>query len=501
MAVFELDQHTRLIQDLMDEARRQGTYVIARLQRVESRSLNVANGVTESVAATLSQGIGLQVFDRDGFTAFASTDRIEAGPAMQALRSALAGLRAASQAGLEHNPAIYDVEPEQARIVGPAPYSLDHLTLHELQEHVVAVNREVMAFGTDLKVRTPFAINREEWRIVRSDGTDVHFILPHGYCYNSVTAQRDGEAHTVAASLSRTGYEILLDEPERSALLRRAQRAAEQAQRLAGAPRYPAGSYPIVMDYAMAKGLAHEAFGHAAETDGLRTSILGSGGRFRHGEVMAAETVSIVDEPIPGDHAYQPFSSNGVRRGRATILDHGLLQDALADVFSAKSADVRVIDAARAQSYGSVPMPRMTNIRIELPDALPMSGRFEEQTPEDVRSALLNAGLLTADRPVVYLSGYTGGQVSRAQGDFVFNCAALYEISVEGIKLYQPGIFSGQTLAALHAIRAGFGPLQLDAMGWCGKAGQTVPSSGGSHYFLYLEANPQVMVGGQVQTP
>jgi TldD protein len=142
----------------------------------------------------------------------------------------------------------------------------------------------------------------------------------------------------------------------------------------------------------------------------------------------------------------------------------------------------------------------MTNIRIELPDALPMSGHFEEQTPEDVRSALLNAGLLTTGHPVVYLSGYTGGQVSRAQGDFVFNCAALYELSVEGIKLYQPGIFSGQTLAALHAIRAGFGPLQLDAMGWCGKAGQTVPSSGGSHYFLYLEANPQVMVGGQVQT-
>src|ERR671927_969029 len=91
MVDFELDQHTLLVQDLMDEARRQGAYLIARLQRVESRSLNVANGVTESVAATLSQGIGLQVFDREGFTAFAATDRIESGPALQALRSALAG--------------------------------------------------------------------------------------------------------------------------------------------------------------------------------------------------------------------------------------------------------------------------------------------------------------------------------------------------------------------------------------------------------------------------
>ena len=497
MAELQLQEHTPLLREILDGADHAGAYLIARLQRVESRSLNVANGVTESVAATLSQGIGLQVFDREGHTSFASTDRIEAGPAGQALRTALAGLRAAAQAGLEPNDAIYAVEPMQASEIGPAAYDLDHLSLEEIQARVIEINREVMGLGTDLKVRTPFVINREEWRIVRTDGTDVSYLLPHGYCANSVTAQQDGEAHTVNASLARTGYEILLDADERSAFLLRSAKAAEQAQQLIGAPRYPAGSYPIVMDYAMAKGLAHEAFGHAAETDGLRTSILGADGRFRRGETMAASIVSIIDEPLPGDHAFQPFSPNGVRRSRATILDHGVLADALADVFSARSAGARVIDAARAQSYSNVPVPRMTNIRIELPDALPMSGRFEEQTPEDVRTALVNAGLIAAGRPVLYLAGYKGGQVNPAQGDFVFNCAALYELGLEGVRLYQPGIFSGQTRAALYAIRAGFGPLQLDAMGFCGKAGQSVPSSGGSHYFLYLDAHPQVMIGGR----
>lgn len=492
-----LNQYSPLLHELLDAAGRHGAYLIARLQRSESRSLNVNNGVLESAAATLSQGIGLQVFDRDGHTAFASTDRIEAEPAGKALQSALAGLRAAAEAGLEANPAIYELEPAQARVEGPSPYSLDHLDLGDLKERVIAINREVANFGTELKVRTPFVVNRETWRVVRSDGTDVSYMLPRGYCYNSVTAQRDGEAHTVSASLSRTGYEVLLDEADRTALMLRSRRAAEQARQLLGAPRYPAGSYPIVMDYAMAKGLAHEAFGHAAETDGLRTSILGDEGRFRHGEKMAAEIVSIIDEPLPGDHAFQPFSPNGVRRERATILDHGVLKDALADVFSAADAGARVIDAARAQSYGNVPVPRMTNIRIELPEPLPLAGRFEEQRPEDVRAALINAGFITAGQPVVYLSGYKGGQVSPAQGDFVFNCAALYELSVEGVKLFQPGIFSGQTSAALYAIRAGFGPLQLDAMGFCGKAGQSVPSSGGSHYFLYLDAHPQVLVGGK----
>jgi len=496
MAVLHLDQHTPLVEDLLDDAEQAGAYLIVRLQRVESRSINVNNGVVESVAATLSQGIGLHVFDQRGHTAFASTDRVEAGPARQALRSALAGLRAAADAGLQRNRAVFDAAPLQATEIGPTPYALDHLSLDELKTVVLAVNQEVAALGTGLKVRTPFTANREEWRIARSDGTDVRYLLPHGYCFVSVTAQEEGETHTVNASMARTGYEIFLHEAERRALIERAARAAEIAKGLLNAPRHAAGSYPIVMDYAMAKGLAHEAFGHAAETDGLRTSILGSGGVFKRGETMAADIVSIIDEPLPGDHAFQPFSPNGIRRGRATILDQGVLSDALADLFSAEAAGVSIIDAARAQSYGSVPVPRMTNIRIELPDPIPMSGRYEEQTPEHVRAALLNAGLIRTGQPVLFLSGYKGGQVNPATGDFVFNCAALYELSREGVQLFQPGIFSGQTRAALHAIKAGFGPLQLDAMGFCGKAGQSVPSSGGSHYFLYLDSHPQVAIGG-----
>ncbi|HEX6291045.1 MAG TPA: TldD/PmbA family protein [Herpetosiphonaceae bacterium] len=493
-----LHEYSDLLAHLLDTAAQHNVYLIARLQRIESRSVTVANGKTEGIATALAQGIGMHVFDREGHTAFAAIDQLTRAQTEEALRSAIAGLHAAAQADLQRNTAIFDVEPTVAVEVPPTPYTLDALPLERVQALVEEINAEVMGYGAAdsqrVKVRTPFYIDREEWRIVRSDGTDVSYLLPHGYCFNSTTVQHNGTAHTVNSSLSRTGYEVLLD--DRELLMLRAQKAVETAQQLVSAPRYPAGAYPIIMDYAMAKGLAHEAFGHAAETDGLRTSILSRDGAFRVGEQMAAPIVTIVDEPVVGDHAYQPFSPNGIRRSRATILNAGVLQDALADLFSAKAAGTRVIDAGRAQSYGSVPVPRMTNIRIELPDAYPMAGRFEEQTPEDVRAALLNAGLLKAGHPVIYLAGYKGGQVSPAQGDFVFNCAALWELSVEGVRLFQPAIFSGQTRAALQAIAAGFGPLQLDAMGFCGKAGQSVPSSGGSHYFLYLEPSPAVLIGG-----
>ncbi len=489
-----LDEYTDLLARLLDTAAQHDAYLIARVQHVAGRGVSVVNGTTEGLAASEAQGLGLHVFDRAGHTAFATTDRLEVGAAEGALRSALAGLRAAADAGMQRNPAIYDVAAAQATVMPPTPYQLDSLDSATMQGECEAINREVGGWDAGFKVSTSFQIVRETWRVVRSDGTDVRYQLPRGYASNAITVQ-DGATHTVRAALARTGYEVLRE--ERGTLMARTAAAARLARDLGAAPRYPAGAYPIIMDYAMAKGLAHEAFGHAAETDGMRTSILGRAGVWRRGEQLASPLVSIIDEPLVGDHAYQPYSPNGVLRGRATILDHGVLHDGLGDVFSAAAAGVRVIDAARAQSYASVPVPRMTNIRIELPTSHDLPGSFEEQTPETVRAALVNAGLLRPGAPVVYLMGYKGGQVTPATGDFVFNCAAVYELSVEAIRLYQPAIFSGQALAALQAIRAGFGPLQLDAMGFCGKAGQSVPSSGGSHYFLYLDAHPAVQLGGQ----
>ena len=105
--------------------------------------------------------------------------------------------------------------------------------------------------------------------------------------------------------------------------------------------------------------------------------------------------------------------------------------------------------------------------------------------------------MLARHPQVVYLSGYSGGQVNPPTGDFVFNCKAIYVLSDRGVALHRPAIFSGSMFGALHAVREGFGPLLLDAIGTCGKWGQSVPSSGGSHYFLALDPNERVRLGGR----
>jgi TldD protein len=202
-----------------------------------------------------------------------------------------------------------------------------------------------------------------------------------------------------------------------------------------------------------------------------------------------------VDGPLPGDFAFQPISSNGELRRTVHIVRNGLLDEALADTFSARSAGAEPSGAARVESYACLPMPRMTNTRIEVSNPLPLETDFDDVTPAQLRDILLDHGFMQPEERVLYLTGYKGGQVNTTLGDFVFNCTAIYDLA--DLKLYQPAIFSGKVLSVLGAILAGIGDPLTNAPGICGKRGQSVPSSGGCHAFLVVDAHPEVVVGGR----
>lgn len=372
----------------------------------------------------------------------------------------------------------------------------DRIDLGRVSARLVELEREIGGQVPGVNLMLALTTDLEAWRVVRSDGSDVTWAVPR--CILRCSASSGGDArHTVGVSLFRTRPDLLDDEASVATFLRRAVPAARLAAELPDAPQHPAGSFPLVIDYALAKGLAHEAFGHASEADGFRSSVLASKGRFRAGDRVGAAHVSIVDEPVAGDHAWQPFSACGARRERATIVDRGVLADALTDPWSAAGSGARLTSADRAESYRFAPIPRMSNIRIELDAPLPAPGAFEEYGPDEVRELLARAGVLARHPEVAFLSGYSGGQVNPTTGDFVFNCKAIYSLSSRGVALRKPAIFSGSMFGALHAIREGFGPLLLDAIGRCGKWGQNVPSSGGSHYFLVLDPDPAVRLGGR----
>jgi len=493
------DSRTGLIESLRERARSEGLYVVLRFEEKRARSVAIEGETVEAVDSVFAGGLGVQVFTDSGHNGFAAIDDPDEDRAHAALERAMAAARAAADAGLTAMPGILTAAKTIGRHVPKVPYAFDHLTVGEMREATLELARRAVAEAEGLAVRTGFGLARSDWRIARSDGTDVSFSIPRSHTGVIVTAKRDGQAVRTNASIPATSYETILDAEPSGKLVARVAQSAALARELLDAPSYPAGSYPLLIDYALAKGLAHEAFGHAAETDGLTSSILGDGGRFRTGEKFGSEIVTIVDESIESDNAFQPFSGNGVPRRPAVILERGVLKEALADVHTADLAGTPVTGAGRLSGFAVPPLPRMSNIRLEVCDPVQVDDEkdFYDWTPEEVRDLLHQSGDLPEGRKVLFLSGYRGGQVNPALGDFVFNCTAMYELTKDSVTLYRPGIFSGRIEAALHSIERGYGPLRIDAAGTCGKAGQGVPSSGGSHHFLLISENDDIRIGGR----
>ena len=470
--------------------------LIARAQARCVRRVVVHDGRIEATSSVSSTGCGIQLVDPAGYSLLASRDDLGGEPALRLVDRLVELSTSADRLGLACGawpslPKVVD------RRVPGDPTAFDRIDLGALGRRLLELERELAGRVPEVRAQIGYRAELDAWRVFRSDGTDVLFAAPRCTLAARLTGRRAGQRHAVSAAVFSPDPGLPDSASVVPRFLRRAESAARLALELPAAPTHPPGSFPLVIDYALAKGLAHEAFGHAAEADGFRSSILARDGRFRTGEVVGADHVSVIDEPVEDDHAWQPFSANGLPRGRAVLVDHGRLCDALSDPWSAAAAGVRLTAAERAESFRHAPLPRMTNIRIEVDEPLQAPGAFEDHGPLEVRELLRRAGVLRRHPRIAYLSGYAGGQVNTSTGDFVFQCKAIYTLDDRGATLHRPAIFSGSMFGALGSIREAFCPLQLDAIGTCGKWGQSVPSSGGSHYFLVLEPHERVRLGGR----
>ena len=480
--------------ELARRARAAGVFLIWRAQCRTAYRVLVRQGKAEGTSASSSAGHGLQIVTPEGRTALASRDDLRQDAALGLLERVIDTAARSQALGVE-TAQLGTLDVVRDRRV-PKIDAFGAIRLDEVAQRLCELEAEILGRVPSVRLSLSFRAELDAWRIFRSDGTDVLFAMPGCSLGVHATGESDGQRHGVSASVFCPEPDRIWDDETSSLFLARAERAARLARDLPNAPNHPAGSFPLVIDYALAKGLAHEAFGHASEADGFRSSVLASAGRFRVGQVVGADHVSIIDEPVERDHAWQPYSANGILRDRATIVERGRLVDGLSDIWSAEPGGVRLTGAGRAESFRNAPQPRMTNIRIEAESPLPAPGEFEDYGPAEVRDLLSEAGVLARHPRVVFLSGYSGGQVNPTSGDFVFNCKAIYVLGRDRIEFYKPAIFSGSMFGALHAIREAFGPLKLDATGYCGKWGQSVPSSGGSHYFLVLEPDSRVRLGG-----
>jgi TldD protein len=489
-------QYDAAVEAALSAARAQGLWIIVRIQDAIERRLVVENGRVERERTTRVAGLGVHVFTADGSAGFASVDDLRPEAAREAVvragtlakaASALAGGKldvAAVLAGGGGDTAA--TQPTFSAFVVFASGEVAR-RLHDAQLGLTDV-----LIGAERVVRSTHHTIDEQWRIARSDGTDVAFSTSRALTRHDLSGRVDGRAVRAGATVSGVEPGSTLSEDAIGLLRTRARRSAADAMSAVSAPPPASGSYRLVLNHALAKGLAHEAIGHLCESD-VDASVLMRGGRLRVGERFARESVSIVDGPLSGDFVQQPISANGIPRQTVALIDRGVLARGLGDVFSAGRAGVPITGACRASSFRDRPTPRMTNIRVQLADALPLAADPDQLTAEDVAAALRRHGLLDRSVPTLYLAGYRGGQAHPRRGDFVFGAEAAYDLT-NGVVARSAASFSGLAERALAAIVAGIGPLLTDAIGSCGKDGSAVSSSGGSHALLVLDPDSDLVV-------
>jgi len=299
------------------------------------------------------------------------------------------------------------------------------------QRRIQVANSEGLLTG-DRQVRTLFSVS-----CVASGDTGLQ-------------TGRESVGHTV-------GFE-LFDDVDVDDLARRA--AGRALTKLEAVPA-PSGEMPVVVGPGGGGVLFHEACGHGLEADLVAKSASVFAGR--RGEVVAAPTVSLVDDgTMAGEWGRFAIDDEGRPAQRNVLIEDGVLVDYMWDRLRAVREGRPGSGNGRRQGYRFLPMVRMTNTYLE-------PGTDD---PADIVAGTDHG---------VYVAQLGGGQVNTATGDFVFGMTEAYLI--EDGRLTAPirdGNLIGNGPEALMAIDAIADDFAMGSPGTCGKDGQGVPVGDGT---------------------
>jgi TldD protein len=219
----------------------------------------------------------------------------------------------------------------------------------------------------------------------------------------------------------------------------------------------PAGEMDVVLGAGWPGVMLHEAVGHGLEGDFNRKKTSAFAGLM--GQQVAAKGVTVVDDgTIASRRGSLSIDDEGTPTSRTVLIEDGVLVGYMQDRQNARLMNMRPTGNGRRESYGHVPMPRMTNTYM-------LAGGRD---PAEIIASVKNG---------IYAVSFGGGQVDITSGKYVFQCTEAYRI--ESGKVGAPvkgAMLIGNGPTDLNRITMVGNDLALDhGIGTCGKNGQGVP--------------------------
>lgn len=249
---------------------------------------------------------------------------------------------------------------------------------------------------------------------------------------------------------------------------------AEMAVKLLEAPPIKAGSYEVIMDPQLSGIFIHEAFGHLSEADHVYENPELKK-MMRLGRKVASPQLSTVDDPtLPGKRGSYRYDDEGVAARKTYLIKNGGLVGRLHSRETAGKMGESPTGNARADSFSSRPLVRMSNTYIE------GGGVSFKDMIKDIKLG-------------VYAYDSLAGNTDREM--FTFSACWGYMIrNGELAELVRDVKLTGNLFTTLKNIEAIGSDLTIDqGARSCGKNGQYVPvSTGGPHLRI-----KEVIIGGQ----
>jgi TldD protein len=461
-----------LAQRLCETARRRGaTFADVRILHRRAESIMVQDGRADKLSASTDRGIGVRVLVGRCW-GFASADDLSPARAEQCLDDALA-LARASEAFVSDPAAIAAVAPVVADDISRPEVPVGQMPVKEKIGRLLQYERAGRDAGGAAVVNSivSYADALYEGVLANTAGTCIRSLAARAVAGCMIVVS---DGHVLQRGMENRGIAGGAELLRRTSPEEFGERAAQKALGLLKARPAPAGRFPVVFHPTITGLLVHEALGHNAEADAVWAgqSILEG----RMGECLAAPGVSIYDDStLPGEFGSYAYDSEGTPSRRRTIIQDGRLVGFLHDLETAAKFNTQPTGSARADSYDSRPIVRMSNTFM---------GRGTVPLDDMLRGV---------ERGIYLMDGHWG-YVFVQKGQFI--CHAGQARMIEHGRLGEPlrdVSISSMTLDTLRNIDAVGDDFEMRMPGMCGKHGQSAATDcGGPHVRV-----TDVVVGGQ----
>jgi TldD protein len=323
-----------------------------------------------------------------------------------------------------------------------------------------SINQKCFSASAEIvKVNAGFSNAVKRVMIVTSDGVLAEDLIPSGFIYASVVAERNGKREQSFWNLGgRRDFSFYTEEVVNQV----ATKAVSNAVKLFDAIQPPAGEMPVVLGPGVTGILLHEAIGHGMEADFNRKKV--STYSTMLGKKVAEPFVTIIDDGTNMNLSGSINVDDEGTPGRKTVLvENGILTSYIHDKISARYYGVEPTGNGRRQDFQNYPVPRMRNTYM-------LGGTA---TPDEVIKQAGNG---------IYVEDVSNGQVKIGEGDFAFYVSQ--GRMIENGKLTSPIkdvniMGNGPKMLANITMAANDLEMHLGGAGQCGKSGQGVPVSFG----------------------